>query len=111
MPGGANTRTMTLIASAPLRLDGGTGWWLVQSGEVDLFAVALDHGEMVGPRYPVCRVVPGELIAALRGNVDHTVIAVGHLDTSLSVLARRDLASWPVEKQAERINRWLTRLA
>ena len=100
-----------LDAATPLRLDGGRGWWLVQSGMVDLFAVALDRGEPVGRRYPLCRISAGEVIAALPVDTDHTVIAVGHLDTSLVPLARENVAAWPAGKQAELIDHWLEAVA
>jgi hypothetical protein len=62
-------------------------------------------------RHPLCRVGTGDLIAGGLGNGDRTVIAVGHLDTTVIALSRDDLAAWPVERQAELIDRWLGQLA
>ena len=83
----------------------------MQSGQADLFAVALDHGEPAGMRHPLCRVGTGDLIAGGLGKGDRTVIAVGHLDTTVIALSRDDLAAWPVEKRAELIDRLLCQLA
>jgi NHLM bacteriocin system ABC transporter ATP-binding protein len=111
MPDGSASEVLSRAGSTQFRLDSGKGWWLVRSGQVDLFAVALQQGEPAGTRHPLCRISAGELIAALPANSDHTIIAVGPLDTSIIALGRGDTATWPVARQAELIDRWLVLLA
>jgi hypothetical protein len=98
-------------AARPLRLDRGDGWWLIESGQLDLFAVALEHDEPVGIRHSLCRLSVGELIASFCEGRDHTVIAVAHPDTVLRSVAHAEVATWPIDRQAALIDGWLTRIA
>jgi hypothetical protein len=107
----ACAETFLLAAAMPLRLDGGCGAWLVQSGRVDLFAVALADGEPSGARHPLYSAAAGDLLLAFRDTADRTVIGVGHHDTRVTHLTSDDLAAWPVEDRAMLIEGWLSRIA
>jgi hypothetical protein len=43
-PAADRAETWLLAAAMPLRLDGDSGGWLIKSGRIDLFAVALADG-------------------------------------------------------------------
>jgi len=103
--------TLPLDAAAPLRIDGDGSGWLVESGEVDLFVVALADGEPAGSRFPLCSIAAGELILTLPATDDHTVIAVGHLNTAVTRLSRDGIAAWPPERHAALIDAWLWHIA
>jgi NHLM bacteriocin system ABC transporter ATP-binding protein len=109
--GRADHDVLHLDASMPLRLDRGSGWWLVESGQVDLFAVELEADEPAGPRHPLCSIAAGELVAAFPRGGSHAVIAVGHLDTMVRSLGSNDVANWPIAKRAELVDHWLNRIA
>ncbi len=100
-----------LSASVPLRLDSREGWWLVESGNVDMFAVMLKNGRPTGIRHPLGRMALGGLIAGLPQDSRSAVIAVGHLGTSVVALADEDVSTWSYEEQADRIDRWLCLIA
>jgi NHLM bacteriocin system ABC transporter ATP-binding protein len=106
--GGSNE--IVLKASTPMRLDSNNGWWLVQRGGVDLFAVALEEGRLAGMRHPLCRVAAGELIPSVPA-VDHVIIAVAQFDTAVIALTEDDLAAWSVDQRSARIEEWLVRAA
>lgn len=108
---GATTEIVGLDGATPLRLDGGDRGWLVHSGRVDLFAVALGDGVPTGVRLPLCRIEAGELIAALPPRQDHRVIAVGELDTAVIPLTRYAPAGPYASLRAELIEQWLNRMA
>jgi NHLM bacteriocin system ABC transporter ATP-binding protein len=103
--------SLALDGSTPLRLDSRDGAWLVERGRVDLFAVALEAGAPSGMRLPLCEVAAGGLIHGLPARPDHSIIAVGQLDTAVIPLARADLARWSPAERAELIDRWLALIA
>src|SRR5271170_2106944 len=100
-----------LSAAAPLRLNGESGGWLVEGGQVDLFAVALADDEPSGARYPVCSIAPGELIWSFPWSANSAVIAVGRLDTAVTRLSTDDLAAWSPDRSAKLIESWLGQIA
>lgn len=105
------TEILPLGASTPLRLDGHRGGWLVDSGHVDLFAVALRDGVPSGVRHPLFEVEAGDLIAGMPARDDQTIIAVGRLDTSVAPFTDEELAGWPRDVSAVLLDRWLANVA
>ena len=103
--------TWLLAAAMPLRLDGDSCGWLIESGRIDLFAVALADGQPSGARHPLCSVAAGDLLLAFRDTADHTVIGVGHHDSRVTCLTSDDLAAWPLDDRAMLIEGWLSRIA
>jgi NHLM bacteriocin system ABC transporter ATP-binding protein len=101
---------MPLSAAAPLRVDGASGGWLVENGEVDLFAAALDGGEL-GRRYSLCSFGSGELLLSLPGADDHAIIAVGRGGASVRLLGDADIAAVLRESGAALVETWFCRLA
>jgi NHLM bacteriocin system ABC transporter ATP-binding protein len=99
-----------LSAAAPLRLDGQTGGWLVESGQVDLFAVALADGEP-GRRYPLCSIAAGELILPLPLAPERAVIAIGRLDAAIRWLSPEEIAAWPPARRAASTDSWICQIA
>jgi hypothetical protein len=99
------------VATAPIRLDGRSGGMLIERGNIDLFAVALAHGQPVGARFPLCQFSPGDLILALPAYGTHQVIAVGHRDNAVRPLSAEDLADWPAAERRELVERWIGKLA
>lgn len=103
--------TLLLAAAMPLRLNRGSGGWLVESGRVDLFAVALADGEPNGARHPLCSAAAGDLLLAFPDTGDHTVIGVGHHESRVTCLTSDNLAAWPLDERAALIEGWLGRIA
>jgi NHLM bacteriocin system ABC transporter ATP-binding protein len=101
----------TLLATAPIRLDGRSGGMLIERGNIDLFAVALANGQPVGARFPLCQLSPGDLILALPAYGIHQVIAVGHRDNTVRPLSAEDLADWPDAERRELVEGWIGKLA
>ena len=91
---------MALSAAAPLRVDGASGGWLVENGEVDLFAAALDGGEP-GRRYSLCSFGAGAFLLSLPSADDHAIIAVGRGGASVRLLGDDDLAALLRERGEE----------
>ena len=103
---------VALDASTPLRLDGTYSGWLVRSGHVDLFAVALDENKPTGMRHPLCQISAGNLIAGFDATgAGHTIVAVGRLGTSVTPMTRDQLDAWPLDKRAKLIERWIGLIA
>jgi ATP-binding cassette subfamily C protein len=103
--------TLPLAAATPLRLDSDGGGWLVESGRIDLFAVALADDAPSGMRRPLCSVAAGSLILPFRSVADRTVIGVGHHDSRVTRLTSADLVAWPLDDRVMLIEEWLSRIA
>jgi NHLM bacteriocin system ABC transporter ATP-binding protein len=100
-----------LFAAMPLRLDGVSGGWLVESGRIDLFVVALGDGEPSGARHALWSAAAGDLLLAFRATAERTVIGVGHGDSRVTCLTSADLAAWALDDRAALIEGWLSRIA
>src|SRR5262249_56262999 len=62
-PGGCGEDTLrALSGSAPLLLDDPASAWVVETGEVGVFAVELSGSEPAGPRHYVFSARPGEAL-------------------------------------------------
>jgi len=100
-----------LSAAEPLRLDGESGGWLIESGQMDLFAVALADGEACGARHPFCSIAAGEVMLAFPRAADCGVIAVARLDTTVTRLNGKEPATSPLVGWAELAESWLCHVA
>ena len=103
----------------PLLLDDEERIFVVRSGNIDVFSVQMDKGELKGPRVHVFRAHEGEALFGMR--VDRkeyavVLLAVGGPDTSLMEYARSALIE-DVEESTYReglgglIDRWVERLS
>jgi NHLM bacteriocin system ABC transporter ATP-binding protein len=98
-------------AAAPLRIDGeSNAGWLVERGQIDIFAVARLDGKS-GRRHPLFSVPAGGLILPLPNAVGHLVIGVGQHDAAVSRLSTTDIAAWPLDRRAALIDTWLGNVA
>jgi NHLM bacteriocin system ABC transporter ATP-binding protein len=98
-------------ASAPLRIDGENGGsWLVEHGDVDLFAVACPDGRP-GRRHPLCSIAAGGLVLPLPTAPGHMVIGVGQHDAAVSRLSAADVGAWPLDHHAALLETWIGTVA
>src|SRR5882757_942522 len=102
--------TLTLDASVPLRLDAPGAVWLVRSGKIDLFAVGLVRGEPVGARYPLCQIAEGEAMFAIPALGEHSIVAVGRIDTVVEALTHHDFDARPAPWRVALVERWVALL-
>ncbi|MBW2557690.1 MAG: NHLP bacteriocin export ABC transporter permease/ATPase subunit [Deltaproteobacteria bacterium] len=103
----------------PLLLDDEERIFVVHSGNVDVFSVQMDKGELKGPRVHVFRAHEGEALFGMRADrkeYDAVLLAVGGPDTSLMEYARSALiedveGSTYRKKMGDMIDRWVGRLS
>ena len=107
-PTDSHWAAVPLLAGDPLRLDGESGGWVIDSGQVDLFAVAVADGALSGARHPFCSIAAGEVMLAFPRAGTCGVIAVARLDT---VVMRLSAAASLLVERASLIDSWLSRAA
>jgi NHLM bacteriocin system ABC transporter ATP-binding protein len=100
----------------PILLDDKQLVWLVYIGRVDIFAISVRGGEVVGPRHHLFRAEAGQAIFGIDlASKDNGIalLAVGGPETELLPLQRSQLAELVQEQQdveavVALINRWIT---
>ncbi len=108
--------TGVLGAHTPLLLDDPTRAWLVEAGEVAVFAVQLDGGAPVGPRHYAFSARPGDLLLGmdLAAGPPLGYLAVPLADTRVSALDQRALrdgdGAGTREHAAAALDRWVSAL-
>ncbi|MEM1056013.1 MAG: NHLP bacteriocin export ABC transporter permease/ATPase subunit [Bacteroidota bacterium] len=97
-----------LTLSAPFRLTDRADAWRVTRGHVDVFAVRLEAGEMVGRRRHLFRRREGHALFAAPAESGVTLLAVPSSDAEVIPL---DLALLSPEEHARLVDRWTEALA
>jgi NHLM bacteriocin system ABC transporter ATP-binding protein len=101
---------LALSSSAPLRIDGESGGWIVEDGRVDLFATACADGNL-GRRQLLCSIATGGLILPLPSVAGHIVLAFGQTGAAIVHLSAAELATWSLARRAFLIDRWIGEIA
>ena len=83
-------------SNAPVLLDDVERAWLVMGGAMDVFAVPVRDGSIVGPREFVFHVEPGELLlgCGIDADTDLTLMAVGGADGAVMPMSIDDVREY-----------------
>lgn len=99
-------------ANEPFLVDDPTKVWLVESGKVDVFAVAVADGEPKGMRTHVLSVAAGELLFGISEERSTALLASGRVGTRVRALdlgRLREIANdGKKEEVAELLEAWVT---
>ena len=103
--------TERIAADTPLRLDAYSGFFLVRTGYVDLFAVPLIGGEPSGARRHVLRIPAGGVVSGLPATPTSILIGVGGLETEIEHLSSIEPLTLPSGAEEPLLDRWIAVLA
>ncbi len=110
----AEGRRQAVEGNCPLRLNDPQGVWLVDSEWVEVFAVPLRDGELVGARIHLCRFEAGQLLFAVP-DARWELVAVGLPGSTAIGLPQSRLEQWAAEHQSSgpiqaMVENWVERL-